>query len=61
MIQGLIESITLVPANGRLRIEVLGELAAILRLAEGARSGVAEAFCVQIKMVAGNATILICC
>jgi hypothetical protein len=29
------------------------ELGAILRLAEGARSGVAEAFCVQVGMVAG--------
>jgi hypothetical protein len=57
VIRGLVESITLVPDDGRLRIEVPGELAAILRLAEGARSGggagVSEAFCLQLKMVAG--------
>ncbi len=54
VIRALVDSITLVPEDGRSRIEVRGELAAILRLAEGARSGVAEAFCVQVKMVAGT-------
>ncbi len=58
LVRGLVETITLVPEAGGLRIEVRGEVGAILRLAEGARkgerpSGVAEAFCAQVKMVAG--------
>jgi hypothetical protein len=53
VIWGLVEAITLVPEDGRLRIEVRAELDAILRLAEGARSGVADAFCVPVAMVAG--------
>ena len=32
------DTITLVPENGRLRIEVRGELAAILRMARGAKN-----------------------
>ncbi len=51
VIRGLVESITLVPEDGRLRIEIRGELAAILRLAEGAHrrgAGVAASFCVQV-------------
>jgi hypothetical protein len=58
LVRGLVETITLVLEAGALRIEVRGELGAILRLAEGARNGerpggVAEAFCAQVKMVAG--------
>ena len=36
--RGLVEEIRLVPEAGKLRIEVRGELGAILRLAEGARA-----------------------
>jgi site-specific DNA recombinase len=59
VVRGLVEAIRLVPEAGRLRIEVRGELGAILRLAEGARNakrpgGVAEAFVEQIKMDAGT-------
>jgi site-specific DNA recombinase len=62
VVRGLVEAIRLVPEDGRLRIEVRGELGAILRLAEGARGvgndkrpgSVAEAFVVQIKMDAGT-------
>ncbi|GGJ45167.1 hypothetical protein GCM10011320_60730 [Neoroseomonas lacus] len=52
LVRGLVEEIRLVPEEGRLRIEVRGELGTILRLAEGAQdagngkrpSEVAEAF-----------------
>jgi hypothetical protein len=62
VVRGLVEAIRLVPEAGRLRIEVRGELGAILRLAEGARGGrnaerpgsVPEALLVQIKMDAGT-------
>ena len=58
LMRGLVETITLVPEAGALRIKVRGELGAILRLAEGARhgkrlSGGAEALVEQMKMVAG--------
>ena len=59
MVRGLVEAIRLVPDEVQLRIEVRGELAAILRLAEGARNSKgadlsADALCGQIKMVAGT-------
>jgi hypothetical protein len=59
MVRGLLETIRLLPEDSRLRIEVRGELGAILRLAEGAQNqerpgGVAEAFMQQIKMDAGT-------
>jgi len=59
VIRGLVEEIRLVPEGGQLRIEVRGELGAMLRLAEGARNAerpddVAGAFWVQIKMDAGT-------
>jgi hypothetical protein len=38
LVRGLVEEIRLMPEDGRLRIEVRGELGAILRLAEGARA-----------------------
>ena len=68
LVRGLVEEIRLVPEEGKLRIEVRGELGAILRLAAGAggpgmssrpengkRPGIsAEAFLEQIKMDAGT-------
>ena len=58
-VRGLVEAVRLVPEAGTLRIEVRGELGAILRLAEGARTrerpgGVAGAFFEQIKLDAGT-------
>ena len=37
LIRGLVEAIVLVPEDGWLRVEIRGELASILALAEGAR------------------------
>jgi len=37
-VRGLVETIRLIPEEGRLRVEVRGELGAILRLAEGAKT-----------------------
>jgi hypothetical protein len=59
VVRGLVETINLVPGVGRLRIEVRGELAAILCLAECAGKAksprtAAEALSLQIKMVAGE-------
>ena len=60
LVRGLVESITLVPEAGKLRIEVRGALGGILRLAEGARTGkradaaAADVLCEQVKMVAGT-------
>ena len=59
LVRGLVEQIRLVPEGGKLRIEVRGELGAILRLAEGAQNqkrpgGASEAFMVQVKMDAGT-------
>jgi site-specific DNA recombinase len=58
VVRNPVETITLVPAGGRLRIEVRGELAAIPRMAQGAEQarsagGNADTLAVQIKMVAG--------
>jgi site-specific DNA recombinase len=58
IVRGLVETIKLIPEDGRLRIEVRGELGAILSLAEGARNAQsprldAGALGEQIKMVAG--------
>ena len=36
LVRSLVETITLIPDGGRLCIEVRGELAAILRMAQGA-------------------------
>jgi hypothetical protein len=52
-IRALIDAIVLVPENGRIHIEVRGELAAILSLADGAKTGDAAVFEQQVKMVAG--------
>ncbi len=59
VVRGLVEAVRLVLEAGRLRIEVRGELGAILRLAEGAQNRkrpgiVPEAFVEQIKMDAGT-------
>jgi DNA invertase Pin-like site-specific DNA recombinase len=57
LVRGLVESIILLPENGRLQVEVRGELAAILRLSgcanEKAPAGRPELLAEQIKMVAG--------
>ena len=50
VIRGLVEEIRLLPEGDRHRIEVRGELGAILRLSEAANAAETE---VQIKMVAG--------
>ena len=58
LIRGLVEAIVLVPEDGKLRVEIRGELASILALAEGARrekgAGDTGALCAQVKMVAGT-------
>ncbi len=58
LVRGLVETIRLVPQDGRLRIEVRGELGAILRFAEPRTqkrpSSVAEAFLSQVKRDAGT-------
>ena len=58
LVRSLVETITLVPDGGRLCIKVRGELAAILRMAGGAKqaksaSGDADALYEQMKLVAG--------
>jgi site-specific DNA recombinase len=59
LVRGLVDEIRLVPEYGKLRIEVPGELGAILRLAAGAQNdkrpgSSAEAIVSQIKMDAGT-------
>jgi len=53
-VRALVEAIVLVPENGRLNIEVRGELAAILPLTNGAKTGDAAILGQQVKMVAGT-------
>jgi len=57
LVRGLVEAIVLIPENGRLRVEVRGQLAAILRLSglanEKAPAGSPELLAEQIKLVAG--------
>ena len=61
MVRGLVESVTLHPEGDHQRVEVRGELAAILALAQGAKqagraaagNGSASVLAEQIKMVAG--------
>ena len=58
LVRGLVEAITLIPEDGKLRIEVRGELGAILSLASGGRttksaSREADALASQVKLVAG--------
>ena len=56
LIRSLIEEVRLVPADGQLGIELKGELAGILALADGAKRAAAphEQTALQIKMVAGD-------
>ena len=57
LIRGLVEAIVLLPEDGKLHVEVRGELAAILRLSRPpnakAPAGAPELLAEQIKMVAG--------
>ena len=57
LVRGLVEAIVLMPEDARLRVEVRGELAAILRLSglanAKAPAGGPELLAEQIKMVAG--------
>jgi site-specific DNA recombinase len=55
LIRSLIEEVRLVPADRQLGIELKGELAGILALADGARRTAAphQQTALQIKMVAG--------
>jgi hypothetical protein len=57
LIRGLVESIVLMPEDGKLRMEVRGELAAILRLSGRANEKPPalrpEVLVEQIKLVAG--------
>ena len=59
MVSSLIDEIRLIPEDGHLRIEVRGELGAILRLAAGARHAkgadlLIDALSEQVKVVAGT-------
>jgi site-specific DNA recombinase len=55
LIRALIDAVVLVPDDGTLRIEVRGELAAILALSAGGKKPGPKdrAFAEQIKVVAG--------
>lgn len=57
LVRALVEAIVLIPERGRLRVEVRGELAAILRLSGSgnakAPAGGPELLVEQVKMVAG--------
>ncbi len=57
VVRGLIEAITLIPEDGKLRVEIRGELASILALSASGRTAPsavsAEAVAQQVKMVAG--------
>ena len=58
-VSSLIDEIRLIPEDGHLRIEVRGELGAILRLAAGARHAkgadlLIDALSEQVKVVAGT-------
>ena len=58
LVRGLVEAIVLLPEDGRLKVEVRGELAEILRLSgcanEKAPAGRPELLAEQVKMVAGT-------
>jgi site-specific DNA recombinase len=57
LVRSLVESITLHPDGDGQRIEIRGELAAILALSSGAKdraaAGGADALALQVKLVAG--------
>ena len=58
LVRGLVEAIVLLPEDGRLKVEVRGELAEILRLSGCANAkapaGRPELLAEQVKMVAGT-------
>ena len=55
LVRSLVDAIVLVPRDGRLSIEIRGELAGILALtAAGRASSGSERLAEQIKMVAGR-------
>ena len=62
VVRSLIETITLVPEDGKLRVEIRGELASILSLSASGRAAPsarsAEALAQQVKMVAGTRNAL---
>ena len=55
IVRGLVDEVRIVPTNGEITIELRGELAGILALAEGAKQSARspEDQALQIKMVAG--------
>ena len=57
IVRGLIETITLVPEDGKLHVEIRGELASILSLSASGRASPlarsAEVLAQQVKLVAG--------
>lgn len=65
-VRGLVERVTLSPEGDGQRVEVRGELAAILALAQGAKragragadAGCAAVLCAQVEMVAGTRSCL---
>jgi len=56
LIRGLIDTITLTPADGNLHIELRGDLAGILAMSEAGKAGAfaSKEKALQIKMVAGT-------
>jgi site-specific DNA recombinase len=55
LIRGLIDAITLTPVEGKLNIELRGDLAGILAMSEAGKAGAfsPKEEALQIKMVAG--------
>jgi hypothetical protein len=55
MLRGLIEEVRIIPQEGKYRLELKGELAGILALAQGAKNSerAPAQRALQIKMVAG--------
>jgi site-specific DNA recombinase len=56
LIRSLIDTITLTPVDGTLKIELRGDLAGILAISEAGKNGTfsAKEKALQIKMVAGT-------
>ena len=54
LIRGLIDAVILMPVNGKLEIELRGDLASILALSEKNKAFSAKEKALQIKMVAGT-------
>jgi hypothetical protein len=54
IVRSLIQEVRLVPVKGELSIELVGDLAGILAVAQGGKEGLsASSAALQIKMVAG--------